>query len=170
MRLGEVVRRRVGHAHADHAALAVHEVARVHLDRSAAADDDDPPVHREGGHVVAQVDVREQLDDEIEAEAAGDLVGGLQVARRAVVERLDRAVVGDELAAGVAAGRPRDPQAGGDGELDGGEADCAARAVHEHAFAGDRPGALEQRAIGGRVRRAECRSLGERQLVGSGCT
>ena len=46
-------------------------------------------------------------------------------------------------------------------ELDGGDADAAGRAVHQHGFARLRAGALEQRAIRGAVRHAERRALAE---------
>ena len=51
-------------------------------------------------------------------------------------------------------------------DLHGGDADAAARAVHEDGFAGPRLGALEERAERGAVRHAERRALRERHARG----
>jgi len=49
-----------------------------------------------------------------------------------------------ELAAGLASGRTHHVEAGGQGELDGGDADRAARSVYEHLLSRPGPAALEE--------------------------
>ena len=98
--------------------------------------------------------------------------GRLQVPRVAMVEGEHRRPgLADQLATGVAAGRADDRQAGGQRELDRGEAHGAAGAVHEHRLAGDRLGRAGA-ARGRRSRRARRgRPPGRyERSSGSGCT
>ena len=77
--------------------VAPHRLARVDLDASAVADDDDAAVFGEQAEIAIEVDVRGHLEDEVDAAAAGrahDLVG---VVRRAVIDDDVGAVLADRL-------------------------------------------------------------------------
>jgi len=78
------------------------------------------------------------------AGARGDVEYLLDIIGLGVVQDMVGALFGDELFAAFAAGGADDGEAGGAGELDGGDADAAGGAVDEEGFAGLGAAAVER--------------------------
>ena len=139
--------------------LADHRVARINLDRSAAADDDDASAAGHEPQIDRQVPVREHLDDDIDAAAAGELHHLLFEIRIVVVERMAGALLAYERPPGLRAGGPDHGEPGGVRQLHSGGARASARAMHQEGLSRDGPRDLKERAEGRDVRNANRRSL-----------
>src|SRR4051794_30406818 len=72
--------------HAAHVRLAAHDVARVDFDRAAAADHHDTAMPGEHLEIFGEVHVRQHLEDQVYAFAAGALHDRGGVVRCFVVE------------------------------------------------------------------------------------
>ena len=111
--------------------------------------------------VFAEVHVRQHFEDDVHAASAGETHDYVEVARRAMVDDVVRAVLDRKFSACVSARRTDNGQPGRAGDLRRGQAHPAAGAVDEHDFSSQRAGAVKQRAMRRRVRDADRRALGE---------
>ena len=154
MRDGQLGRRDVEQQHAVDGRFTPHGAARVDLDAAAAADDHDASELREQREVVVEIQVRGHLEDDVHAGAGRGLADGVEVAGCRVVDDHVRAVCLHEGAAAFGAGGADDEHAVRACQLDGGDADTTAGAVHQYGLAGPRVGAPEERVVGRGVRHA----------------
>ena len=148
---GELGRRRVEEGHAQDRGVLVHGEPRVDLDGAAVADDRDAPAHREGAEVLLEIHVRQHLEDDVHALTSGELQQLVEITRRRVVEDVVGALLRDHPSPLVGPGGADDGETTRPRELDGGDADAAARSVHEDRLAGLAVGAVEERVKGGGV-------------------
>ena len=158
---GQLFGRGIGEHDAADIGFARHGVARIDLDGAAAADDGDASARREEGEVVAEVEIGEHLEDDIDAASAGGFADLVEVAEVVVIEDGIGAVFAQEEEAAFAAAGGEDGESGGLGELDGREADAAGAAVDEDDLAGFGRGPAEEGVMSGDVRDAEGGAFGK---------
>ncbi len=149
--LGEFFCRGVAEGHAQDGQVAGHGQARVDFDFAAAADDDDTAARGQDGKVGGEVFVGEHFKDEIGAAVIGEGRDFVEVVGDAVVQNVMSPLLLDEFQACFRAGGADDDQAGGFGELDGGQAYATAGTVDQNSFTGLSLAADEQGAVGGAI-------------------
>ena len=137
----------------------------IQLERAAIADDGDAAALGDQVEISHEIDVREHLDDQVDAAPAGLRQDVLLVAGRRMVEHLVRALLARELSAPLGSRRAEDAQSGGARYLRGGDADGAACAVNQHRLARDRAPFVEERAPCGDIRNADAGAFGKRHVV-----
>src|SRR5437016_8249111 len=100
----ELGRRGVEEGHADDRGVLVHGAAGIDRDRAAVADDDDAAVQGDDVQVLGEVHVRQHLQHDVDALAAGQPQQLVEIIRRGVIERVVGALLEHQA---PALGRPR---------------------------------------------------------------
>ena len=158
--------RRVEQHHRAHIGVARHQITRRNLHLAPAANDDDATELRQQGQVFGEVHVGQHFENDVHPATARQRHCLREIIRRAVVERLRRALFEDQPAARFRARRADDGEAGGARDLRGRNAHAAARAVDEHRLTGQRAGPLVQGAIGRGVGNVDRRALRKAEVCG----
>src|SRR5438445_3109106 len=149
--------------HPEDRGVAAHRVARIDRDRAAAADDDDPAAGSEYLEIIPEIQVRKHLEDHVHPAPSRDGRDLPEISRGAMVEDVVGALPRREVAPLRRTTGPDHEHPAGAAQLDGREADAAARPVDQEALAGHRAGLVEQGPIRGSVRDRHRRALRERQ-------
>ena len=163
MNLDEVGLGHVEQRHAEDDSIPAHRVAGIDLDTPATADHDDPPMLGKHAEVLVEVDVGQHLDDEIDASPCRRLHDVIDVLLSAVIDDDLRAVLAHSGQAFLGAARADHPEAMSARQLDGCDADGTGGAMDQDCFCRPGMGPMEERAIRGGVRNAECGALRERR-------
>ena len=159
MAFGEFRGRGVPEHDSAHVGIAEHQLARVHLDASAAADHHDPASARKQREVAREVHICQHLYDHIHALPIRRRADRILVAWGAVVENHIGTEPREHLPPGRTPARRQHAQARRLCKLHRRHAHAAGRAMHQHRLARLRRAPLNERPPGGGAGDAQCCAL-----------
>ena len=133
--------------------------------RSTIADDHDAAALGDQVEIPDEIDVREHLDDEIDAAATCLRDDILLISRRGVIEHLVRALLARQRPAALGSCGAEDAQSGCARDLRRGDANGSACAVNQDRLARCCPALVEERAPRGDIRNADTRAFGKRDVA-----
>ena len=135
--------RRVRQYHPANIGIALHGIARIELNPSAATNDHDASIFSQNGQIFPEIRIREHFHNDVNSAPLSSRHDLVKMVYRAMIEHPVRALFAHQCAAFVIARSAEDAETPSVCELHGRRPDSAAGAVHQHRFARRGMSALE---------------------------